>query len=413
MTGPDDAQFLADFATLSEFGATGNGGVERQAASEADGEQRAWMAALLEKYGAKVEYDEVGNQIGRFELRPDAPYVLVGSHLDSQPTAGKYDGAYGVLAGAHAAARLTARWREEGHTPAYNLAVVNWFNEEGSRFKPSMMGSGVFTGKLDAGEVLAIEDVRGVSVRNALDRLGQRGSAAQPNVAAYAEIHVEQGKGLEKDGLTIGVVEATWGANKYVITVSGEQGHTGATLMPDRRDALLGASLLVVAAREIADELADGPLQTSVGQMLIYPNSPVVVASEVTLLLDLRSPDADVLAQADRLLQQRIAEIEVKADVEVHLGTSHRWGVQPYTDSGIALAEQVADDLGLKHGRTMTLAGHDSTNMKDVVPTVFLFVPSVDGVSHNEAELTHDEDMLDGLAMLTETVRRMCDGALG
>ena len=276
-----------------------------------------------------------------------------------------------------------------------------------------MMGSGVFTGKLDLAAALAAEDVNGVPVIDALEALGQRGQAAGLDVAAYAEIHVEQGKGLEKDGLTIGVVEATWGANKYELTVVGEQGHTGATLMADRSDALLGASMLVVAAREIADAYEAGPLQTSVGQMMIYPNSPVVIASEVTILLDLRSPDADVLAGADEMLHARIAEIEAKANVEVQQATSHRWGVQPYTDAGIALAEQVAADLGLKHGRTMTLAGHDSTNMKDVVPTVFLFVPSVDGVSHNEGELTHDEDMLDGLAMLTETVRRLCDGALG
>lgn len=410
---PTDADFLSDFATMSEFGATGHGGVDRQAATAPDGAQRAWMAALLQQRGARVQYDEIGNQLGLFELRPGAPYVLVGSHMDSQPTAGKYDGAYGVLAAAHVAARLTARWSADGVLPKYNLAVVNWFNEEGSRFKPSMMGSGVFTGKLDAESILTVEDVTGVSVRDALDRLGQRGNAAPPEVAAYAEIHVEQGKGLEKDGLTIGVVEATWGANKYELTVHGEQGHTGATLMADRSDALLGASMLVVAAREIADAFEDGPLQTSVGQMLIYPNSPVVIASEVTILLDLRSPDAEVLAGADDLLSARIAEVEAKANVEVRRATSHSWGVQPYTDAGIALAEQVADDLGLRRGRTMTLAGHDSTNMKDVVPTVFLFVPSVDGVSHNEAELTHDEDLLDGLRMLTETVRRLCDGALG
>ena len=410
--GPTDGDFLTDFATMSQFGATGNGGVDRQAATEPDGQQRTWMTGLLEKYGARVEFDEIGNQFGLFEVRPGAPYVLVGSHMDSQPTAGKYDGAYGVLAAAHAAARLVSRWRSEEVVPAYNVAVVNWFNEEGSRFKPSMMGSGVFTGKLDLAATLAVEDVSGVSVLDALESLGQRGSAASPEVAAYAEIHVEQGKGLEKDGLTIGVVEATWGANKYELTIRGEQGHTGATLMEDRSDALLGASMLVVAAREIADMYANGPLQTSVGQMLIYPNSPVVIASEVTILLDLRSPDADVLAGADEQLHARIAEIEAKANVEVQQATSHRWGVQPYTDAGVVLADEVAADLGLKNGRTMTLAGHDSTNMKDVVPTVFLFVPSVDGVSHNEAELTHDEDMLDGVRMLTETVRRLCDAAL-
>ncbi|WP_153504339.1 M20 family metallo-hydrolase [Cumulibacter manganitolerans] len=411
--GPTDADFLADFAAMSAFGATGNGGVDRQAATAADAEQRAWMAELLERFGARVQYDEIGNQFGLIELRPGAPYVMVGSHMDSQPTAGKYDGAYGVLAAAHTAARLAAQWRSDGTTPTYNLAVVNWFNEEGSRFKPSMMGSGVFTGKLDLAATLEMTDVDGVTVYDALELIGQRGNAPRPDVAAYAEIHVEQGKGLEKDGLTIGVVEATWGANKYELTVHGEQGHTGATLMPDRCDALLGASMLVVAAREIAEAFEHGPLQTSVGQMLIYPNSPVVIASEVTVLLDLRSPDADVLAGADVMLHARIAEVERKANVEVRQATSHRWGVQPYTEAGVALAEQVADDLGLKRGRTMTLAGHDSTNMKDVVPTVFLFVPSVDGVSHNEGELTHDEDMIDGLRMLTETVRRLCDGALG
>lgn len=413
MTGPDDEQFLRDFETMSRFGATGNGGVERQAASDADGEQRAWMASLLAIYGADVQYDEIGNQFGLFHLRPGAPFVLIGSHMDSQPTAGKYDGAYGVLAAAYVAARLTAQWRDEEQVPAYNLAVVNWFNEEGSRFKPSMMGSGVFAGKLELADMLAVEDIQGVSVLDALERLGQRGTAMHEPVAAYAEIHVEQGKGLEKDGLAIGVVEATWGANKYVLTVQGEQGHTGSTAMGDRKDALLGAALLVVAARKIAESFDDGMLHTSVGQMLIYPNSPVVVASEVTILLDLRSPSADVLAEADELLRRQITEAELNADVVVRQSTSHRWGVQPYTESGVLLAEQVAADLGLSHGRTMTLAGHDSTNMNDVVPTVFLFVPSVDGVSHNEAELTHDEDMLNGLRMLTETVRRMCDAALG
>lgn len=413
MTGPDDEQFLRDFETMSRFGATGNGGVERQAASDADGEQRAWMASLLAIYGADVQYDEIGNQFGLFHLRPGAPFVLIGSHMDSQPTAGKYDGAYGVLAAAYVAARLTAQWRDEEQVPAYNLAVVNWFNEEGSRFKPSMMGSGVFAGKLELADMLAVEDIQGVSVLDALERLGQRGTAMHEPVAAYAEIHVEQGKGLEKDGLAIGVVEATWGANKYVLTVQGEQGHTGSTAMGDRKDALLGAALLVVAARQIAESFDDGMLHTSVGQMLIYPNSPVVVASEVTILLDLRSPSADMLAEADELLRRQITEAELNADVVVRQSTSHRWGVQPYTESGVLLAEQVAADLGLSHGRTMTLAGHDSTNMKDVVPTVFLFVPSVDGVSHNEAELTHDEDMLNGLRMLTETVRRMCDAALG
>lgn len=410
--GSAEDDFLVDFATMSGFGATDRGGVDRQAATPEDGEQRRWMAGLLEGYGARVVYDRIGNQYGLFDLNPGAPYVLVGSHMDSQPTAGRYDGAYGVLAAAHAVRQVVSDLTEQGQKPKYNLAVVNWFNEEGSRFKPSMMGSGVYAGKLDLRRTLDAEDVAGVTVQDALDAIGTRADADAPTAAAYAEIHIEQGRGLEKDGLQIGLVRATWGANKYEFTVTGEQAHTGSTAMADRHDALLGASMLVVAAREIADMFDDGVLHSSVGQMLIYPNSPVVVASKVSLLLDLRSLDSDVLAEADRVLHERIAQIQIAAGVEIDQATSHKWGVLPYADSGVALAEEVVRELGYSYGRTETLAGHDSTNLKDVVPTVMLFVPSVDGISHNEQEYTHDEDMIAGLAVLTSVVARLADGAL-
>ncbi|WGW11107.1 M20 family metallo-hydrolase [Saxibacter everestensis] len=409
---PADQAVIADFHALSGFGETERGGVQREAGTEPDGGQRAWLTQWLSSRGFTVEFDQIGNQFGMLELVPGAPYVLVGSHLDSQPRGGRYDGAYGVLAAAHAANRLAGLWRDAGRTPQYNLAVVNWFNEEGSRFQPSMMGSSVYTGKLDAETALATRDLAGVTVREALEDTGCLGSGRGPEAACYAEIHIEQGRILDEEDTTIGLVESTWAANKYHLVVHGEQSHTGSTVMADRQDAMLGAAHLVVAAREIADAFTETPLHTSVGQMLIHPNSPVVVAREVRLHLDLRSADENVLAEADAMLHERFPEIEKKARVRIEKATAHSWGVLSYNPDGVKLARSAAEDLGLSHRHMMTIAGHDSTNMKDIVPTVMLFVPSVDGISHNEKEFTKDEDICAGVDLLTEVVSRLADGDL-
>ncbi|AOW93542.1 Zn-dependent hydrolase [Rhodococcus sp. WMMA185] len=407
-----DRTVLADFEKLSQFGATTGGGVDRQAATADDGAQRAWLAQWLADRGFRVEYDRVGNQFGLLEINPGAPYVLTGSHLDSQPLGGRYDGAYGVLASAHAAHRIAQQWRDGDIAPKYNLAVVNWFNEEGCRFKPSMMGSAVFTGKLDVEQALSTTDHDGVSVADALSGIGCLGSGTGPEAAAFAEIHIEQGRNLENDGITIGVVDSTWAAQKYELVIHGEQSHTGSTTMPDRRDALLGASLLVVAARELAEEFADAPLHTSVSQMTIEPNSPVVIAREVRMNLDLRSPNESVVDLADERLTARFADIESRARVRIEKAAAHSWGVAGYQPEGVKLSMSAADDLGLTYRQIMTVAGHDSVNTKDVAPTVMLFVPSVDGISHNEHELTADEDVCAGVDLLTEIVGRLAVGEL-
>ncbi|MEW1830025.1 M20 family metallo-hydrolase [Streptomyces sp. NPDC088196] len=408
-----DATLLKDFATLSAFGATPAGGVDRQAATAADGEQRAWLHQWLTARGAEVRYDGVGNQFGLFTVTPGAPYVLTGSHLDSQPLGGRYDGAYGVLASAHAAHRAVRQYGGDSDAvPKYNVAVVNWFNEEGSRFKPSMMGSAVFTGKLPADTALATTDPTGTTVETALRGIGTIGDYPGPDVAAYAEIHIEQGRDLENKGLTIGLVDATWAARKYQVVVRGEQSHTGSTVMADRRDALFGASLLVVAVRELAEQSADVPLHTSVSEMTVEPNSPVVVAREVRMHVDLRSPDEALLDAAAKKLAESIPGIEERASVSIEQVQTHGWGVAPFPAAGVELAARVADELGLSHQTMMTIAGHDSVNMKDVAPSIMLFVPSIEGISHNEGESTHDHDISAGTDLLTEVVRRLMSGAL-
>lgn len=408
-----ESRFLADWAISSSFGAVeGTNGVERQAASAADGEQRKWLESRLTEEGFSVHRDAIGNQFGLLELVPGAPYVLVGSHMDSQPTAGRFDGAYGVLAGAHACFALAAEYSASGKTPTFNIGVVNWFNEEGSRFKPSMMGSSVFTGKLALGDALATTDTRGVTVRDALDLLDERGNFSQIDVASYAEIHVQQGRSMEEDGVTIGLVNATWAAHKFEFRVSGAQAHSGAAAMPDRKDALLGAARLVIAARELIDDFAPGDLHTACGELNVYPNSPVVVASEVTLLLDLRSPHAEVIRESHRKLMETVERVEREDRVKIEIIAEHSWDQNPYQESGVELARSVARDLGLTHDKVLTVAGHDSTNMKDNVPTVMLFVPSVEGISHSLDEFTRDSDLVDGLHTLTGVVGKLAEGAL-
>ncbi|MFF3705161.1 M20 family metallo-hydrolase [Streptomyces phaeochromogenes] len=407
-----DTAFLEDFATLSAFGATPGGGVERQAATAADGEQRAWLHQWLTDRGAEVRYDGVGNQFGLFTVTPGAPYVLTGSHLDSQPLGGRYDGAYGVLASAHAAHRAVQRWKTSDGTPRHNVAVVNWFNEEGSRFKPSMMGSAVFTGKLPAETALTTTDPTGTTVEAALREIGTIGDYPGPDVAAYAEIHIEQGRDLENSGTTIGLVGSTWAARKYQVVVRGEQSHTGSTIMADRRDALFGASLLVVAVRELAEESTDIPLHTSVSEMTVLPNSPVVVAREVRMHVDLRSPDEALLDAAAKKLAESIPGIEERASVTIEQVQTHGWAVAPFPAAGVELAAQAADGLGLSHQTVMTIAGHDSVNMKDVAPAIMLFVPSVEGVSHNEGEFTQDVETCAGTDLLAEVLHRLMSGAL-
>lgn len=407
-----NTDFLQDFAALSACGATAGGGVDRQAGTAADRHTRAWFADWLTSHGMTVRYDQIGNQFGYITWAKGAPYVLVGSHLDSQPMAGRFDGAYGVLAGAHAAHRLAQEVQEGRIAPQFNVAVVNWFNEEGSRFTPSMMGSSVFTGKLNLDTALQTTDRQDTSVAEELAAEGVPRDTDAPHIAAYAEIHVEQGRLLEDNQKTIGLVTNTWAAKKFTVTITGEQAHTGSTIMADRRDALYGAALVIVATREATDHVPHGALHSSVSELSLAPNSPVTLAREVVINLDLRSPEPGVIAEAENWLDAKISEIEAKAGVRIDKELTHEWDQLSYSADGIRLAREVVEGLRLPHQEIMTVAGHDSTNLKDMVPTVMLFVPSIEGISHNEAESTHDDDALAGVTALSAVLTRLVQGDL-
>ncbi|QIM15451.1 M20 family metallo-hydrolase [Leucobacter insecticola] len=408
----DAAKFLADFHEVAKIGATPNGGVDRQAATAEDRLTREWFRGFAEARGWEVRVDGIGNQFALLEFVPGAPHILLGSHLDSQPLGGRFDGAYGVIAALHAADRIANRVAAGEPRPTVNLAVVNWFNEEGGRFAPSIMGSSVFAGLMDEKQMLAVQDLAGVTVKDALTAIGYLGRDARPEISGYAEIHIEQGRILEREATPIGAVDYSWYTQKLDIEVLGEQSHTGATAMADRHDALVGAAKVILKVHEVTEHFEPETLVSSVGQLTLEPNSPIVVARRVHLVADLRAADKAVVLTARDRLRAEMAEIAAATGLTINARDFDVRDNQHYPEAGLALAERVAQELGLGARRIRTMAGHDSVAINRIAPTVMMFIPSIDGVSHCEREFSRDDDMVAGVSMLTEVAWNMLHGAL-
>lgn len=407
--------FLKNFHEVSQIGATAGGGVHRQAATAEDKLTRDWFARYASQQGWNLEIDQIGNMFALVKLveDPAASAILVGSHLDSQPNGGRFDGAYGVIASLHAAASVQRAVAAGDLIVSHNLIVVNWFNEEGGRFAPSLMGSAVYAGKMDLTQMLSVTDVDGITVKQALEGIGYRTDSKGPqNIAGYAEIHIEQGRILEREAVQLGVVDSSWYTQKLDIEVLGEQSHTGATAMADRRDALVGASHVILAMEKITEQFAPETLVSSVGQVTVEPNSPIVVNSRVHMVADLRANDPRIVQEARQILLEKFKTLSNELNLEI---VAEDFDIRPnlyFPLEGVELAEKVAADLGQPVRRMQTMAGHDSVSMNTVAPSVMLFVPSENGISHCEREYTSDEDMAAGLRWLTGVISEMLQGAL-
>lgn len=402
----DLAAFDDLFAQSSAIGATAGGGLHRLAASAEDGAMRDAFTAWLREQGFDIRVDAVGNVFGLMTFDPSAPYLLCGSHLDTQPNAGRFDGVYGVLAGAVAVNGVARHLRARDEMPAFNLAVVNWTNEEGARFQPSLIGSSAFMGQLSVEQALSSRDGAGVSLGQALEQIGYRGNGLlNLNVGAYLELHVEQGAGLEAQGLAIGVVRSTWAALKWRVRFDGEQNHTGPAPMAVRRDALLAAAHAIVAVKAEA-ELHGLRMHTSVGRLEVEPNSPNVVPALARLLVEFRSPSTDLLAEAGERFRATLDSIATQTGTTFHIEAEQlRAPTQLHRGLGdLALATCAA--LGLPAGNSVTVAGHDAISLSQRYPTSLLFVPSRGGLSHNEAEFTGTADLHNGLRLLTALIHR-------
>jgi len=396
---------------LSSFGGGEDGSMMRLSLSQTDGQARDWLRDWMKTHGFQPAVDAIGNQFGLLALGPEnAPTVMAGSHIDSQPNGGRFDGALGVISACEAIVAVGEQLKREGRQSACHFQLVNWTNEEGARFQPSILGSSVFAGSLELDWALDRVDGDGVSVRDALHAIGYAGMDKVDIPAALIEIHIEGERALCDSGDKFGAFTRFWGATKYRIAFIGEQAHTGPTPMDKRKDALLGAAHVIAALRTIAD--ADEPhLHTSVGRLEVFPNSPNTVPGEVVMFIELRCVEADILARAEEKMLAALDEAANRARVTYEIRSIDRREAGKFSPSLVHLAEQTAALYGEKMHHLDTIAGHDAVALSVVCPTIVLVVPSKDGVIHHPSEYTSPQDHAFGTQIMADMLYKIaCDG---
>ncbi len=373
---------------LARIGATAKGGVRRLALTDADRAGRDLVAGWCRDAGLALRVDRVGNIFARREGSDSGRRaVAAGSHIDTQPSGGRFDGNFGVLA----ALEVMRTLDDHGIETAAPLEVAIWTNEEGTRFTPVMMGSGAWAGIYDVDHVHGQCDADGVSVGAELARIGYAGdapmggSAGGPGFDAYFEAHIEQGPVLEARGLPIGAVVGALGQNWYDVAVDGMDAHAGPTPMALRRDAALGAARLIEAVNAIA--LAEAPEgRGTVGMVAVTPNSRNVIPGFAQLSVDFRHPTAAGLARMDAALRAAAADIGERGGVGVTVKPLVSFAPCVFDAECVGLVRAAARQLGLPQMDIVSGAGHDAVHVATVAPTAMIFVPCKDGVSHNEIE---------------------------
>lgn len=380
---------------LAEVGAIERGGVCRLALSDDDKRGRDLFGRWCEAAGLRMRVDAVGNIFARRRGRDDAlPPVITGSHLDTQPNGGRFDGAYGVMAGLEVVRALNDA-RIETYRP---LEVVVWSNEEGTRFAPSMMGSMAFSGLLALEQALATRDAQGHSFGAELERIGYRGQGlGGRRICAYFEAHIEQGPVLEERGQTIGVVTGGQGQCWYDLVLSGQAAHAGSTPMARRRDALVGAADVILAVQRIGTTFGGC---ATVGQLGVQPNSRNVIPGEVAFSIEIRHPDDSTRAEMHRALRRAIDEAAQRSGLEARLFQVLDQPATPFDPRCITAVRDAAAHEGLPHIDMISGAAHDAVAIARVAPTAMIFVPCAGGISHNEAESATPDDLAAGCRVL-------------
>ncbi len=397
-----DPQKLWDnLMDTAKFGGTPKGGIRRLTLSDDDKRVRDWFKAACEGLGCKVSVDAVGNM---FAVRAGRNNTLLpiamGSHLDTQPTGGKFDGVLGVL-GALEAMRTLVQSGYETNAP---IMIANWTNEEGSRYAPAMLCSGVYAGVFTPEYAYSREDRDGKKLGDELQRIGYRGTepAGSHKFQAMFELHIEQGPILEAESRMIGVVTGVQGMRWYEVTVNGQESHTGATPMKLRKNALLGAARMIQAIHEVG--MSHLPGVASVGLIENRPNSRNVVPGEVFFTVDLRHPDDAVLDKMEAAMRKALPEIA--AAERLALDEKRIWNspAVKFDPKLIACVRQGAEKAGYAMREMASGAGHDAAYIARVAPTTMIFVPCLGGISHNEAESTTLEECGAGAQVLLNAV---------
>lgn len=388
--------------TFRKFGDTGNGGVTRFSLSEAALLARKEFKKRMEAIGAEVVTDDMANMYATIPGTQDLPAIMSGSHLDSVRQGGNYDGVLGVLAAMEAAETIVKEKIPHRHP----ITVVVWTNEEGARFEPAMMSSGVICGKFDKAEMLSSEakDMPGYTFGEALEKSGFQGEEKNrmtpAGYAALLELHIEQGPVLEMEGLDIGVVEGVCGMLNYEFTFTGQAGHAGTTPMKYRKDALYAAIKTIQYLHDEMDKL-DSKLVYTTGKISAHPNIHTIIPDEVKFTLDARHQDPKVLDQVLEIIKKIPDEVE-KCQFRCEKAWSRK--TVGFTSELVDYVEESVKEYGYSGGRIYSGPGHDAQFVIDMIPTAMIFVPSAGGHSHCELEYTPTEKCLKGANVLMRTL---------
>lgn len=393
-------------AELAAIGATARGGVRRLALTDRDAQGRARVEGWLREAGCTIRRDRIGNLYAiRLGTDPQAAPVAMGSHLDTQPNGGRFDGAYGVLAGLEVLRALD----DAGVVTRRPLAVVVWTNEEGTRFQPVMMGSGVYAQAFALEHCLGQRDADGTTVADALVATGQAGTDPPPAFDAYFEAHIEQGPVLEAAGRTIGVVTAALGQRWFDLVIDGQDAHAGPTPLALRRDALLAAARLVVAVREIA-QAHPNEARGTVGRLLVSPNSRNVIPGRVETSVDLRNADAATLEAMTAAVRDAAARIEREDRVSISMSQTAHFPPCPFDATLRASLAGIAESLGHDPMHLPSGAGHDAVYVARTCPAAMVFVPCEGGISHNEIENANPDHLHAGCEVMLRAVLERAGG---
>ena len=403
----DGVRLRESLERMAQIGATPGGGVQRLALSDEDRRARDLLVSWFEEIALAVTVDEMGSIFGRRRGRDDdeAP-VMMGSHVDSQPRGGRFDGILGVL-GALEVLRTLA---EHGVTTRRPLVAVDWTNEEGSRFSPAMMASGVWSGRLERDWVWGRTDLAGRTVLGELERIGYRGSApcVRRPFAAYYELHIEQGPQLDREGVTIGVPKGILGIHWFDVRIDGQANQVGPTPMAGRADALVAAAEMILRVRELPSAVG-GDLVATVGEIHNEPNSRNIIPGHVRFTVDIRSWDDALALRAWDELSAGLEAIAVAQGCTIRL--EETWRVQhvEFTDRLVQRVQARAQALGYSTLPMVSGAGHDASYMALTGPTAMIFVPSIGGRSHVEVEDTAWEDCEAGANVLLQCVAQTAE----
>ncbi|MBY0028935.1 Zn-dependent hydrolase [Priestia aryabhattai] len=389
---------------FAEYGRTPNNGVTRLALSEEDRLARDYFCSCCRDLGMDIKIDDLGCIYATLEGLEDKPPVVIGSHMDSVKKGGRFDGILGVVAGLELVRTLV----EHNIKPKVPIMIVNFTNEEGARFEPSMMASGILSGKFQKDVMMKKTDVDGVTFEQALQSCGYEGDTSNrlTEASAFVELHIEQGPILEREAKSIGVVECVLGMVCYEIEITGESDHAGTTPMDMRKDALFATNNLIAEARHELGRL-DSNLVYTMGRMNVLPNIHTVIPNKVIFSLEARHTDEDVIASVEKIIQSLPDQAELLEGCEVRVtklwGRDTVWFDKTVCDE----VEESVRSLGYSYKRMVSGAGHDAQFLATYIPTAMIFIPSVNGKSHCEEEFTPWEECEKGVNVLLETVIKL------